>query len=131
MKMKNVSMLVAALFLWVSFVNTASAAIMPGLPSDKNCNTACDCTKCCTENFNTFYTYGMSEVSAEDWWAWYNADQPDGVGCDEIALVAWFTTAIICILGGQEVGSCLAFAWTVYFIDLVICHNTCENEVCG
>ena len=131
MKMKNFFMIIAALFLWVSLANTASAIIMAGLPSDKNCNTVCDCTKCCTANFNTFYTYGMSEVSPNDWWTWYNAGQPDGVGCDEIALVAWFATAILCILGGQEVLPCLGFSWMVYYIDLVICHNTCENDVCG
>ena len=131
MKMKYISMVVAVVFLWASLTSTASAAIMQGLPSDKNCTTACDCTKCCTENFNTFYKYGASEVSADDWWAWYNADQPDGVGCDEIALVAWFATAILCIFGGQEVLHCLAFAWMVYYIDLIICHNSCENDVCG
>ena len=131
MKMKYISMAVAIVFLWVSLISSASATIMPGLPSDKSCNTACDCSKCCTENFNTFYKYGASGVSEDDWWAWYNANQPGGVGCDEIALVAWFATIILCVFGGKDVMSCLAFAWMVYYIDLIICHNSCENDVCG
>ena len=131
MKMKYIATAVAVVFMWISLVNTTSASIMAGLPSDKNCNTACDCKKCCTENFNTFYKYGTSGVRADDWWAWYNAEQPGGVGCDEIALVAWFATAMLCILGGQEVLPCLGFAWMVYYIDLIICNNSCESDICG
>ncbi len=131
MKIKTYTLLVAAMFLWSSLSTTASAAIMDGLPYDKNCNAACDCTKCCTDNFNTFYNYSVSGVNADDWWNWFNAGQPDGIGCDEIALVAWFATAVICILGGEDVLPCLGFAWMVYYIDLVLCFNNCKDKVCG
>jgi hypothetical protein len=131
MKIRTIAAMIALLVAWTCVAQTASAAILPGLPGDKNCNAACDCTKCCTDNFSTFYRYGITGVNANDWWAWFNAGQPKGIGCDEIALVAWFATAVMCVLGGEEVVPCLGLAWMLYYIDLVLCYNTCNDGICN
>ena len=131
MRINCVALVLALIVVGACLAQTASAAIIQGLPCDKNCAAACDCSKCCRDNFSAFYTYGVSGVGAGDWWAWYNAGQPKGIGCDEIALVAWFATAIMCVLGGEQVMPCLAFAWMLYYLDLVLCYNTCNEGICN
>lgn len=131
MRTRYKTLLLVVSIIWACSAHSASAAIMQGLPCDNNCAAACDCAKCCKDNFSTFYNYGASGVSSADWWAWYSAGQPKGIGCDEIALVAWFATAVMCVLGGEQVMPCLALAWTLYYIDLVLCYNTCNNGICS
>jgi len=131
MKIRISAAIITLLTVWSCIAEPVSAAILPGLPGDKNCSAACDCTKCCKDNFNTFYTYSISKVNTHDWWAWFNAGQPPGIGCDEIALVAWFATAVMCVLGGEEVIPCLGLAWMLYYIDLVLCFNNCNEGICN
>lgn len=131
MRKRTIALILALTIAWTCLSQTASASILPGLPSDKNCGAACDCAKCCADNFSAFYLYSIAGTTAKDWRAWFNAGQPKGIGCDEIALVAWFATTVICVLGGEDVTPCLALAWMLYYIDLVLCYNTCKEGICN
>lgn len=113
------------MFFWACLANTATATIPT---PNTNCSEACDCADCCDNNYTIFYNY---QLNAQDWWAWYNAGQPQGITCETMALFALFGTDIICILSGGNVINCLAAGWMTFIMALIVCKDYCMCQECG